>query len=855
MRAIMDLKHNIRSMSVIAHVDHGKTTLTDSLVQKAGIISAKAAGGARYTDTRKDEAERGITIKSTGISMFFEYDTEAAGGVKSLSAEDKAEQEKAVEDKMDDDANVKITKNSHLINLIDSPGHVDFSSEVTAALRVTDGALVVVDTIDGVCVQTETVLRQAISERVKPCLMVNKVDRALLELQLPAEELYQAFCRAIESVNVIVSMYNDEALGDVQVDPMKGTVAFGSGLHQWAFTLKTFAKTYGGKFNVPEDKMMQKLWGDWYFDGGRKVWTSQNKDGNLERAFCQFIATPITTLFEAIMAEKHGKVKKMLKAIGVELKTDEKELVGKQLLKRVMQKWLPAGDTVLEMIVLNLPSPVQAQKYRVDTLYNGPLDDATATAIRTCDTSPGAPLCMYVSKMVPTSDKGRFYAFGRVFSGTIATGQKVRIMGPNYVPGKKTELWVKNIQRTVIMMGKYTEQVADVPAGNTCALVGVDQYLLKSGTICTADDAHTVKTMKFSVSPVVRCAVEPKNSADLPKLVEGMKRLSKSDPMVLCYTEESGEHIIAASGELHLEICLQDLQQDFMGTEVKVSDPVVSFRETCNGKSDQTCLAKSANKHNRLFVEAEGLSTELCTAIDDGDIFAGAEAKAQGRKLADEFGWDVSEARKIWAFGPEGTGPNLFVDTTKGVNYLLEIKESVVGGFAWAAQNGPLCEEQMRGCRFNLMDVVLHADAIHRGMGQIMPTARRVCFSSMLTAEPNLLEPVYLANISVPQDAMGNVYGVLTQRRGHVFSEEQRPGTPQMTLLAYLPVMESFGFTADLRSNTGGKAFPQCSFDHWEPMTGSVYGGGKVADTIEAVRKRKGLKDGIPEISQYLDKL
>ena len=446
MRAIMDLKHNIRSMSVIAHVDHGKTTLTDSLVQKAGIISAKAAGGARYTDTRKDEAERGITIKSTGISMFFEYDT-AAGQPGGMSADEEAEQKKAMEDKMDADSNVKITENSYLINLIDSPGHVDFSSEVTAALRVTDGALVVVDTIDGVCVQTETVLRQAISERVRPCLMVNKVDRALLELQLPAEELYQAFCRSIESVNVIVAMYNDEALGDVQVDPRKGTVAFGSGLHQWAFTLKRFARTYGAKFGVPEEKMMDKLWGDWYFDAGRKVWTSQNKDGSLERAFCQFIATPITTLFEAIMAEKHGKVKKMLKAIGVELKGEEKELVGKQLLKRVMQKWLPAGDTVLEMIVLHLPSPVQAQKYRVDTLYNGPLDDKTATAIRTCDTSPGAPLCMYISKMVPTSDKGRFYAFGRVFSGTIATGQKVRIMGPNYVPGKKDDLHETHIQR------------------------------------------------------------------------------------------------------------------------------------------------------------------------------------------------------------------------------------------------------------------------------------------------------------------------------------------------------------------------------------------------------------------------
>merc|ERR1712241_1349464 len=481
-------------------------------------------------------------------------------------------------------------------------------------------------------------------------------------------------------------------------------------------------------------------------------------------------------------------------------------------------------------------------------------DDEAASAIRACDAK--GPLMMYVSKMVPTSDKGRFYAFGRVFSGTIASGSKVRIYGPNYVQGKKTELWVKNIQRVVIMMGKYTEQVADVPAGNTCALVGVDQYLLKSGTICSEDDACTIKTMKFSVSPVVRCAVEPKNQADPPKLVEGMKRLAKSDPMVLCYTEESGEHIIAASGELHLEICLQDLQNDFMGTDVKVSDPVVSFRETVTQKSEQTCLAKSANKHNRLFLEAEPLTPEFCLALDDGQINPQTDSKQLGRQLADDFGWDVTEARKIWAFGPDQTGPNVYVDTTKGVNYLLEIKESVIAGFNWAVGSGPLCEEQMRGTRYNLMDVVLHADAIHRGMGQLMPTSRRVIFSSMLAGDPGLLEPVYLANISVPQDAMGNVYGVLTRRRGHVFSEDQKPGTPMVTLLAYLPVLESFGFTADLRSHTGGKAFPQMSFDHWEPMSGSPHESGtKCNETVCAVRKRKGLKEGVPELSQYLDKL
>ena len=253
LRALMDFKYNIRSMSVIAHVDHGKSTLTDSLVAKAGIIAAAKAGEVRYTDTRADEAERGITIKSTGISMFFEYLLDekekaviyASEGRKvegGEAAAAPAEGEAAAAEPEGDAAPALDSNKSYLINLIDSPGHVDFSSEVTAALRITDGALVVVDTIEGVCVQTETVLRQAISERVRPCLHVNKCDRALLEQQLSAEEMYQCFARAVESVNVIIATYNDEKLGDCQVIPEKGTVSFGSGLHQWGFTLKKFAK-------------------------------------------------------------------------------------------------------------------------------------------------------------------------------------------------------------------------------------------------------------------------------------------------------------------------------------------------------------------------------------------------------------------------------------------------------------------------------------------------------------------------------------------------------------------------------------------------------------------------------------
>merc|ERR1712142_476021 len=275
-REIMDKKRNIRNMSVIAHVDHGKSTLTDSLVSKAGIIAGAKAGEAQFTDTRQDEQDRCITIKSTAVSMYYELSQKDLNWIT---------QEK--------------DGNAFLINLIDSPGHVDFSSEVTAALRVTDGALVVVDRVSGVCVQTETVLRQAIAERIRPVLFMNKMDRALLELQLDQEELFQTFQRIVENVNVIVATYADDdgPMGNIQVKPDNGTVGFGSGLHGWGFTLKEFAEMYN-----------------------------------------------------SIMEFKKETYTKLLEKLDVKLDVEERQLEGKPLLKTVMRKWLPAGDALLMMI-------------------------------------------------------------------------------------------------------------------------------------------------------------------------------------------------------------------------------------------------------------------------------------------------------------------------------------------------------------------------------------------------------------------------------------------------------------------------------------------------------------------------
>ena len=821
---IMGNQNNIRNMSVIAHVDHGKSTLTDSLIAKAGIISLDNAGDARFTDGRKDEAERGITIKSTGVSLYYKYDASDNG-----------------------------SEDEFLINLIDSPGHVDFSSEVTAALRVTDGALVVVDYVEGVCVQTETVLRQSLQELIKPVLMINKCDRGFFELKHDPETMYQNFLRVIENANVIISTYqNQEAMGDLQVYPEQGTVAFGSALHGWGFTLNTFAKIYASKFKQDKNKVVKKLWGDNYYDKNEKKWTEEPKDETLKRAFCSYVLEPIMKLANTISSEKQEVFQPLLKKLNIKLENEDLELKGKKLMRKVMQKWINAADALIEMIILHLPSPKVSQKYRTLYLYQGPKDDECAKAMIECN--PDGPVMMFVSKMVPTSDNGRFYAFGRVFSGKVKSGEKVRILGPNYKLGKQVDLSIKTIQRVVIMMGKKAEDVSEVPCGNTCSLVGVDEALLKQGTITTSSTAHTIRSMKYSVSPVVRVAVNAKNPADLPKLVSGLIKMSKADPLVQVINTET-EHIICGSGELHLEICLKDLVEDYAKIEIVQSEPVVPYKETVTNKSSQICMAKSPNKHNRLYVMAEPLAENLVNEIENGTIRPADELKITARALIDKYEWDQHDAKKLWVFGPDQCGPNFLVDQTKSVQFLNEIRDSMESAFQNVTKEGVLAEENLRGIRFNIQDVELHTDAIHRGGGQIIPTARRVYYASEITANPKYQEPIYLCNISTPQEVMSGVYQCFSQRRGVVFSEESVQGTPLLEVKAYLPVSESFGFTAHLRSLTSGQAFPQSSFSHWEVINQDPFDvKSKAYEITMAIRKRKGLKQELPILSDYIDK-
>jgi elongation factor 2 len=749
--------------------------------------------------------------------------------------------------------------------LIDSPGHVDFSSEVTAALRVTDGALVVVDSVEGCRAQTETVLRQALQERIKPVLMVNKLDRCIVEVQYSPEECYKNLVQIIESANVIISNYHDEEIESRQVDPVAGTVAFGSGKMGWAFTLLRFARIYAAKFNTSAEKLVKKLWGDHYYCPVARKWqktpVSQANGKTLQRGFCEFVLEPIYKIFNEFSTSEEGTLSNdlwnMIEKLGVTLTSEERNRENKEVHRVVMQKFLPAAETLVEVIVTHLPSPVVAQKYRYHLLYTGPVDDKYAQAIANCD--PNGPLMVFISKMVPTANGGRFVAFGRVFSGTLTQGQKVRILGPEYVAGSQKDVYHANITRATIMMGRNIEAVNECSAGDVIGLGGVDKYIVKTCTLTDEGkiDAAPIRNMKYSVSAVVQVAVEAVNPSDIGKLVEGLKRLAKADSLVQVSSNESGQHIVSGAGELHLEICLNDLENEHCkGIKIKRSKPVVSFTETVTSKSD-ACLAKSANKLNRIYITAEPLSEDLTQDLENGVFSMNDDVKTRSKILVEKHDWSVDETRKVWAVGPgETTGSNILVDCTKGVDYLNDVHDYIVDAFQLATRNSVLAEEPMRGVRFNIVDITLHTDSSHRGGRQITPMARKAFYASALSAGPRLVEPVYSVEIQTHESVMGGIYSVINKRRGQILGTEQNANTPIYSVKSTVPVLESFGLTEELRGATGGQAFPQMAFDHWSIIQNDpLEEGSKSNDLVTGIRTRKGLKASVPILSDYLDRL
>ncbi|WUR02195.1 elongation factor 2 (EF2) [Vairimorpha necatrix] len=838
---LMENQKNIRNISVIAHVDHGKSTLTDTLVIKAKIVS-KDSGGGRYMDTRKDEQDRGITIKSTAISLHTKLDQEVI------------------------DAYTKpgdINGTEFLINLIDSPGHVDFSSEVTAALRVTDGALVVVDCVEGICVQTETVLNQAMEERIVPTLVLNKLDRAILELEFSQTKLAESLRRRCEGFNAKLSQLGHTFKVE-SLMPEKNEISFCSGLQGWGFTLRTFARFYFHKFKLSgfegEKRLSMFLWSIQVscsssdpFDPNMKHVKKPNPEMS---PFVVYVLNPIYKVRDLCNEGKIEEIKEYLKLFNVDFKNVVLMGEGKSLFKVVMRTWLPAAECLLEQIVLKLPSPLQSQAVRFDHLYEGPADDEIAQAIKRCDPSEDAPVMMYVSKMVPGNDN-RFIAFGRVLSGSIQPGMKIRVQEPGYSPScttnaNKTLVHNKSVLRTVVMMGRSNKDIPSCPAGNIVGIVGIDDCLKKTGTITNVESAYNIKSMKFSVSPVVKVAVNAKKAEDLGKLQEGLNKLAQSDPLCLVERNDKGQSTIACAGALHLEICLKDLEELYAKVPIIYDEPLVTYFEGVTEAVTVPKMTKSANKHNRLYMTVEPLTEDLTKSLNDVKSDNQKQLAANFREIL-----NINEdwVKKIWSMAPELSPENMLVDGSKGISIIGEIKEHLSTGFKVAVGEGPLIGETMKGVRFDLKDATLHADSIHRGINQLLQPTIKLCKGLLLAADPVLYEPIFKVDIVTPDEYVGTVTTILCGKRGNAEEFTSMAGNVTTLIEGTLPVRESFTFNEELKSATQGKAGASLSFSHYAVLPGSLSDEGSLmAKTVAQVRQIKKINSSLnPE--DWFDRL
>jgi len=810
-----------------------------------GYLSEAKIGEQLFTLYRADEKEKKANFKTNPCHLLCE-------GVTTQ------ETQKTKEGRDEIKPNTKKENQQLMVCALDSPGHLDYSPEVAAGLRMADGVCITVSATDGVSTMLEYLIKDSVTERCKPVAFVNKLDISIMTLQQSGEEIYQELAKTVQNLNVALVCAEKQGLKDFFLDPVQGNVIFGSAFYGWAFSLEQWADVYAAK-GMDKDKLLPKLWGDNFFNAKKKVWTKVETEDS-KRGIVQFILDPIINLHKKIMAEDDSW-EALATKLGITLKAEDKKLKGKALVKRVMNAWMPASTALLQQFGTHLPSPDIAQKRKAASIYRGEADSEVCKAMEACD--PKAQVMAHVVKMSPTGSAGRFFAVGRIFSGTMGT-EKYFIRGGEYDPeDPETHAYSREgrVQSLNLCLAKDFSPVLNVPCGNVVALGGIDQMMTKSATVTNIKNAHNFSNLHFNVSCVYRIAIRPSDPKTLPKLVEGLKRLQKADILVQTESEKTGDHVISGCGEEHLKLVLRDLRDEYAGVDFTRGVPTVSYKETCTTESSKTALSKSPNKHNRLYVVATSLDEEVCIAIETNKVNMQQEPKKRARILIDEHGWDKTDCMKIWCFGPNDLGDvggaNVMVDQTKGIQYLNEIKESCNSGVNWATRQGPLCEENMRGVRFNLLDVKLHADSIHRGMGQIQPTARRVCFGAVLTADARFMEPIFKTVIACPEEVTPGVQQAIMAKRGEMqYSEEQDGKT---VIVAYLPIAETLGdepFSKVLQTKTSGKALATYAFNHWQLIqTDPLEKGSKAEAIMLEIRERKGLKVEHPDLQDYIDRL
>ena len=675
-------------------------------------MSEELAGKQLAMDFHDDETERGITIDSANVSMVHDYEGQ-----------------------------------DYLINLIDTPGHVDFGGDVTRAMRAVDGCVVLVCASEGVMPQTETVLRQAVRENVKPTLFINKVDRLIREVKLTPEEMQKRFTKIINEVNELIQqLAPDEFKDDWMVSVKDGSVAFGSAFHNWALNIPFMQKN--------EINFQDVI--DHYKEGDEKF----------------------------------------------------KELAKKAPLHRV----------VLNMVIKHLPNPNKAQKYRIPKIWHGDPESEFGKSLAECD-EDGDP-AFVCTKIVIDPHAGEVAA-GRLFSGRLKQGQEVWL---NLAKRKA------KIQQLFLYKGAKKVQMDEVEAGNIVGIGGLTD--INAGETVSKEEITPFEEIKHIFDPVVTKSIEAKKAADLPKLVEILRQISKEDPSIhVEINEETGENLISGMGELHLEIIENRIKSE-KGLDVKTSPPVVVYRETVQKESEEFKM-RSPNGHNIFTIKVEPLEEEVYEAYQQGEIPEGRikkKDKEMSEKLR-ELGVDRDEVGQY----KDVYNGNVFLDKTRGEVYMQEVIELILDAFEQVCDEGPLANEPCMKIKASVTDVRLHEDAIHRGPSQVYPPIRDALHNGIKDGNGCLYEPVQIHRVEAPLEYMSDLTGLITSKRGELLNVDQEETA---VIEAKIPVAEMIGWSSDLRSATEGRGVSSLKDQKFEKLPTDMQ-----KEVINQIRENKGMDE------------
>jgi elongation factor 2 len=708
-----------RVFSISAHIDHGKTTTSDYLLRKAGLMSDADAGKKVMMDSDEEEQERGITIFTSVVLLSYELEGK-----------------------------------TYLCEINDTPGHISFTGEVSRALRGSDGVIILVDALEGVMTQTETNIRLSLGEMCKPVLFINKVDRLISELRLKPKDVFAKIDTIITGVNKLIRENSPDEVGKGwQVSFKDGTVAVGSAKDGWAFNMTT----------------LQKL---------------------------------------------------QIKPQDVFAKYDEND-------KEWLRKNLPLEEPLLEMVIKHLPDPVQGQKLKIPAIWDGDLKSPVGKALVNCDRN--GPLLGMITKIFIEPKSKRPTLIGRVFSGTLKKTDTLHLIG------KKTE---SRIKRLGVMEITDILDVEEVPAGNLFAIYG---FICPAGeTFVREEDKGKLKPFEdisYVAEPVVSRTIKPKDPQDIAKLGDVVSKWIMADPTAAFrHDEESKTYVLSGIDPLQIEILVTRIQEQ---VEIDVSDPIIVYREvpSKNGLSIHT---KSPNGHNRIMLHVEPMNQEAVNLIKSGKVHNDQERRERARILQEEAGWEAKQARRIWFV----KDTNVLIDATTGVQRLDNIKAYIIQIFFDFCEGATLAKEPLMASRFIITDATVHVDPAHTGYTEIMQMCLAAFHTTFLTAEPQLLEPMLLVDIKVPNDYVGNMSKVITQHRGIILDMTQEGESTNIR--GKLPTAETIDIADEIRGSSSGRAFFGYEMVGFERIPANLE-----AEVIESIRVRKELAPQVPDVNNW----